>query len=129
MGLQAFWRQRTQAGRLFMAETSKSDRRRHKRRTVVWKGTLEAGAHQFVCWVRNISSSGMMVQVDLPLAPHSRVSVDLDRYGRFDGYIAWSSGVLHGLAFADGPDVICKRFGADAEALGLFTTEPLLTPA
>lgn len=95
------------------------DRRRHRRRVVVWKARLAAGSHQFVCWIRNVSPTGMMIQVDLPLAVHSAVRIETDKYGAFDGFIAWTSEALHGIAFVEPPERIRARFGRDSAKLGL----------
>jgi hypothetical protein len=98
---------------------SHDDRRRLRRRVVVWKARLVAGTHKFSCWVRNLSSGGMMIQLDLPLAIHSPVTIETERFGNFDGFIAWSSESLHGIVFVESAETIRARFGDEGAKFGL----------
>ncbi len=103
-----------------MTDSDPQNRRRHHRRTVVWKAQLAIGSHSLNCWVRNISPFGALLQIDLPLAQQSPVSVTLDKIGALQGFIAWSNGSLHGIAFVEAPEAIVSRFGGEADALGFF---------
>jgi hypothetical protein len=96
------------------------NRRRHNRRTVVWKATIQVGAHKLPCWVRNISPFGALMQIDLPLAQSSSIVMELDKIGPVAGFVAWSNGTLHGIAFMESPDVVAQRFGTEADRLGFF---------
>jgi hypothetical protein len=103
-----------------MTDSDPKNRRRHHRRTVVWKAQLQVGSHSLSCWVRNISPFGALLQIDLPLAQQSPVSVTLEKIGSLAGFIAWSNGSLHGIAFVETPEAIKGRFAGDADALGFF---------
>jgi hypothetical protein len=103
-----------------MTDSDPQNRRRHHRRTVVWKAQLQVGGHSLNCWVRNISPFGALLQIDLPLAQQSPVSITLDKIGSLSGFIAWSNGSLHGIAFVEAPELIKDRFGTEADALGFF---------
>jgi hypothetical protein len=121
---------------MHMAQTT-SERRRHHRRTVIWKAALsiswqdaaQSGSEimvktqpswcEHVCWVRNLSTRGMLLQSEVCLMPQMAVAVTLPNYGRFDAFVAWSCGVLHGIAFVEAPDYILARFGQDAAHFGM----------
>ncbi len=118
------------------AELEAQNRRRHNRRTVVWKATIMVGAHKLPCWVRNISPFGALLQIDLPLAQSSSLTIDLEKIGSVAGFVAWSNGTLHGIAFMEAPETVAQRFGTEADRLGFFRTaeQPVaaikpLTPA
>lgn len=103
-----------------MTDSDPKNRRRHHRRTVVWKAQLQVGSHSLNCWVRNISPYGALLQIDLPLAQQSPVSITLEKVGSLAGFIAWSNGSLHGIAFLETPEAIKDRFATEADALGFF---------
>ncbi len=105
-----------------MTDSDPRNRRRHHRRTVVWKAQLQVGSHSLNCWVRNISPYGALLQIDLPLAQQSPVSITLEKIGSLAGFIAWSNGSLHGIAFVETPEAIMGRFASEADALGFFKT-------
>jgi hypothetical protein len=107
----------------FASEADEQDaknRRRHNRRTVVWKATIQVGAHKLPCWVRNISPFGALLQIDLPLAQSSSVVIEFDKIGAVSGFVAWSNSTLHGIAFMEAPELVAQRFGTEAERLGFF---------
>jgi hypothetical protein len=106
-----------------MTDSDPQNRRRHHRRTVVWKSQLTIGAHTLNCWVRNISPYGALLQIDLPLAQQSPVTIALDKIGSLSGFIAWSNGSMHGIAFVEAPEAIIARFGPEAETLGFFRNQ------
>jgi PilZ domain len=110
-------------------DSDPKNRRRHPRRTVVWKSQLHVGSHKLNCWVRNISPYGALLQIDLPLAQQSPVSITLEKIGSLSGFIAWSDGSMHGIAFIETPEAVLARFGGtEADALGFFKKHDNVTP-
>ncbi len=107
----------------FASEADEQDainRRRHNRRTVVWKASVQIGAHKLPCWVRNISPFGALLQIDLPMAQSSSVVIEFDKIGAVSGFVAWSNSTLHGIAFMEAPELVAQRFGTEADRLGFF---------
>jgi hypothetical protein len=96
------------------------ERRRWPRRTVLWPAQLQVGDSTHKCWVRNISASGAAVQCDAVLAKQMPVTLTLERYGDFAGFIIWTGGKLHGLTFVEAPEKVVQFFGDDAETLGML---------
>jgi hypothetical protein len=112
-----------------LEEQDAKNRRRHNRRTVVWKATIQVGAHKLPCWVRNISPFGALMQIDLPLAQSSSIVMELEKVGPVAGFVAWSNGTLHGIAFMEAPDAVAQRFGSEADRLGFFRkSDPAAPP-
>lgn len=93
--------------------------RRSKRRTVLWRATLHVAGTQHAVWVRDIGAGGAAVQGEIPLAIASAVVLDIDTHGAFHGFVVWSSGKLHGLAFADSAETVISRFASNAISLGM----------
>lgn len=91
-----------------------------RRRTVLLAGAVVYNRQHFPCRVRNISVSGMQVEIDIPLAPGTPVHADLPRYGRFPAVVAWLEGRMMGLVFPEGAAGGLARFGAAAVRLGLI---------
>lgn len=102
-----------------LAQHTEDTRRRCARRTVIWQATIEAGHANHICWVRNISRFGMAIESPTALPVHMPVCVALERYGAFDGFIAWREGPLHGVLFVHHPQGIVACFGPDALTFGL----------
>ncbi|MDO9488923.1 MAG: PilZ domain-containing protein [Sphingomonadaceae bacterium] len=91
-----------------------------RRRTVLLAGAVVYNRQHFPCRVRNISVSGMQVEIDVPLAPGTPVHADLPRYGRFPAVVAWIEGRMMGLVFPEGAAGGLARFGEAAVRLGLI---------
>lgn len=93
--------------------------REERRRTVLLAGAVVYNRQHFPCRVRNVSASGMQVEIDVPLAPGTPVHADLPRYGRFPAVVAWIEGRMMGLVFPEGAAGGLARFGDAAVRLGL----------
>lgn len=103
-----------------------------RRRAVLLAGAVVYNRQHFPCRVRNISVSGMQVEIDVPLAPGTPVHADLPRYGRFPAVVAWIEGRMMGLVFPEGAAGGLARFGDAAVRLGLIdppATEPPIPDA
>jgi hypothetical protein len=67
-----------------------------------------------LCRVRNISATGMAVEMDRPLGVSTWVTVELRSGERLQGTVVWSTEGRAGVAFADPVDV--ERILAEAKA-------------
>jgi diguanylate cyclase (GGDEF)-like protein len=72
---------------------------RPPRHRLLRNGVLEQGEDALPVRLRNISAQGAMVECDRPLAPDSRVSLDLDEGGRLEAEVRWSLRGQVGLRF------------------------------
>lgn len=95
------------------------DKRTGRRRTVMLAGSIVYNRQRFPCRVRNVSASGLKVQIDVPLAPGTPVHAELPRFGRFPAVVAWVDGPMMGLVFPEGAAGGLARFGEAAVRLGL----------
>ena len=94
------------------------------RRAVLWSGQLKFGDHSFDCQIWNISFGGAKVNVGLPFAKGTEVSLTLEGKGTFTGKVMWQSDKNLGIQFDEGEEVMREAFGEDAlVTLGLDTNE------
>ena len=88
-----------------------TDRRRHKRRKVLWTGRLRVAAERIECQVRNISLGGAKVQAPLDLAIGTPVHLESDHHPPLFGRIAWRHGDMFGIAFDRQAETITELLG------------------
>ena len=101
-----------------------ADKRRFRRRPVLWKGHVEVASHRLSCRLRDIAPGGMLAELDLPLAAGAELKVTLPQAHRpLPATVAWSRGTLHGLSFDEPEALVVAAFGNRAEALGLEMAE------
>jgi PilZ domain len=94
--------------------------RNASRRAVLWAGHVEFGEYNFTCQIWNISLGGAKLNIGVPLALGTKVTLVLDKYGRFIGEIVWQEGKNIGIKFDSDPETIRKTLGEDAiHILGL----------
>jgi hypothetical protein len=90
------------------------------RRAVLWSGQLKFGDHSFDCQIWNISFGGAKVNVGLPFAEGTEVTLTLEGKGQFTGKVMWQSDKNLGIKFDSGDDEMRKAFGKEAiVSLGL----------
>ena len=105
--------------------TKSDDKRRNKRRAVLWSGDLQYGEHEFRCHIWDVSLGGTKVKVGVPLAIGTPVQISLGRFGKFKGNVAWQKDDTLGLQFNEAPELIRSIFGDSIIKLGLDgTTAP-----
>lgn len=100
-------------------EDQAPDRRDVRRRSVLLAGAIVHNRRQFPCRIRNVSTTGLQVQIDSPLPPGTPVHAEIARYGRFPAVVAWVDGQMMGLVFPEGAAGGLARLGEAAIALGL----------
>jgi len=52
-------------------------------------------------FVINMSEAGMMLETALEVAPHDRVTIDFDSFGRFEGTVVWARQGRVGISLGD----------------------------
>lgn len=94
--------------------------RDNPRRAVLWSGQLKFGDHSFDCQIWNISFGGAKVNVGLPFAAGTEVTLTLENKGKFTGKVMWQGDKNLGIKFNDGEEELREAFGHDAiVSLGL----------
>jgi diguanylate cyclase (GGDEF)-like protein len=73
---------------------------RPPRHRLIRTGRLDIGGESLPVRLRNISQGGAMIECDRPLAPETRVSLDLQEAGRLEAEIRWSARGQAGMRFA-----------------------------
>jgi len=100
------------------------ENRDNPRRAVLWSGQLKFGDHSFDCQIWNISFGGAKVNVGLPFAEGTKVTLTLENKGQFTGKVMWQSDKNLGIQFDGGEEVLRKAFDEDAlVSLGLDKNE------
>lgn len=69
-------------------------------------GALVVAGRRELCLIRNISAGGMMIRPYSPLAPGTRVSVELKHGETVSGVAQWSENGLVGVTFDEAIDVL-----------------------
>lgn len=64
-----------------------NDKRRYPRHEIPLSGTIHYRGETMPCFIRNISASGALLQVDANLRPGHYVSVDVPEIGKFGGRV------------------------------------------
>ncbi len=101
-----------------------AEKRRFRRRPVLWKGHVDVASHRLSCRLRDIAPGGMLAELDLPLAAGAELKITLPQAHRpLPATVAWSRGTLHGLSFNEPQALVAAAFGNRAEMLGLERAE------
>ncbi len=91
--------------------TEMTEQRDHVRRRILWRAKLQCGAHEFDCWIYDLSLGGAKIRFDLPLTPDCAVVLNIPDIGAISGKVTWSVAGQMGIDFILGPDRIGKLFG------------------
>lgn len=94
---------------------AEKERRKYKRRHVLWQAKLQCGRYEFDCWVYNMSLEGANIRFDLPIAEDCGVVLSIKDVGVISGRVVWSMSGLMGLKFISSEDKIRKLLGDDAD--------------
>ena len=97
---------------------AEKERRKYKRRHVLWQAKLQCGRHEFDCWVYNMSLGGAEIRFDLPISPDYGVVLVIKDVGAISGRIAWSGSGLMGIDFITSEEKIRQLMGDDADHFG-----------
>lgn len=100
------------------------DNRDNPRRAVLWTGQLTIGDHSFDCQIWNISFGGAKVNIGLPFAKGTEVTLSLENKGKFTGTVMWQTKENIGIKFNEGEEDLRESFGEEAIiSLGLDQSE------
>ena len=95
------------------------NRRRLRRRSILWPARLHVGRHVFPCQIWNLSLGGARLRVDLPLKEGANVVLDMPGRGRIPAIVAWTGNAQIGLAFDMPPERVRRLFEDLLGTLGL----------
>ena len=89
-----------------------AERRRHKRKPVVWQGKIEThDARAVTCAVLNLSLGGAKLAVEGVFVAGDRVKLSINRIGALEVEIVWHDDGYLGVRFCDAPAQIAAIFG------------------
>jgi hypothetical protein len=86
-------------------EDEAEEARTSKRHPLIWSGVVYQDYEAEPVRLRNISTSGALVQSSHPLEEGSTVFLELNGAGRHEATVRWTRGGQSGLAFAQGFDI------------------------
>ncbi len=89
-------------------ESVESNRRRFKRATTLFSGSVLCGDRSIDVVVLDVSVNGAKVRLDETLGPENNVKLRIDRLGEFRAEVVWRKDMRIGLKFLDPPDEIAR---------------------
>ncbi len=66
-----------------------AERRKYRRKGILWHARLQTLAGDFDCRVVNLSPRGASIEVDHPLEHKEVVTLIMEPLGEFTGFVAW----------------------------------------
>jgi hypothetical protein len=92
--------------------TNPADRRRHKRKPVLWSARIEGRGAPSECIILDLSLGGAKIRASGPQVPtHQHVTLVIDRFGAIRAEVAWSRMGHMGLRFTDSPEHVAHIVG------------------
>jgi hypothetical protein len=99
-------------GNLSVSEQASAERRQFRRKAVLWAATIETAAlGAFDCITFDLSLGGARLRCAQAIGLLERVTLVIDRYGRFPAEVIWTTPNEIGLQFCEPPEVIATRLG------------------
>jgi PilZ domain len=93
-------------------EARYAERRRHKRKPVLWSARVESYAGPADCIILDLSLGGAKIKTSAtPVPAHQKVTLVIDRFGALRAEVVWSRMGHMGLRFTDSPDHIAHVVG------------------
>jgi hypothetical protein len=86
-------------------------RRRHQRKPVLWRATLELPTGGLDCVAFDLSLGGAKLRLDAPVRVRQRGRLVIERYGAIAVEVAWQRPGLVGLRFLDPPWRVARLIG------------------
>ncbi len=88
------------------------ERRRHKRRPVVWRGRLEiANDRAVACAILNLSLGGAKLSASATVAIGDCVKLTIDRFGTLEARVVWHEDGHLGVQFLAEEAAVAAMFG------------------
>jgi len=91
--------------------TAAAERRRARRKPVMWAARLETEDGAVACAAFDISLSGARLRLDAPVALHRPVLLVFDRFGGLRAEPIWRRGKILGLRFGEAPETVRQMLG------------------
>jgi hypothetical protein len=92
-------------------EASWEDRRKHKRKPVLWGARIATSDGDFDCIALNLSRGGAKLRMAEPLEVGQTATLVIDRFGALAAEVVWRRADLIGLRFTDAPAEIARVLG------------------
>jgi hypothetical protein len=90
-----------------------AERRRHKRKTVLWSARVESRQGPSDCVILDLSLGGAKIRASgTPVPARQIVTLVIDRFGALRAEVVWSRMGHMGLRFTDAPDHIAHVVGS-----------------
>ena len=86
-------------------------RRRHRRKPVLWRATLELPAGSVDCIAFDLSLGGARLRIDAPVPMRQRGRLIIERYGAIEVEVAWQRPGEAGVRFLDPPWRVARLIG------------------
>ena len=83
-------------------------RRRFKRATTLFSGTIICGDRSVEAVVLDVSVNGAKVRLEETLGEDNNVKLKIDRLGEFRAVVVWRKDMRIGLKFLEPPDEIAR---------------------
>ncbi len=87
------------------------ERRRYRRKPVLWSGRIETPRRVVPCMVVEVSLAGAKLRLLEPVDDLDLVTLVLEQFGKFASKVAWRTGIELGLRFLLSRTEIEGRFG------------------
>ena len=78
-----------------------TDRRRHRRKPVLWAAEIDTATQRYDCVVLDVSAQGAKIRSSAPLMTQQVVAIIIERFGRLRGEVVWVGNNLAGIRFTD----------------------------
>ncbi|HUZ74791.1 MAG TPA: PilZ domain-containing protein [Stellaceae bacterium] len=95
-----------------VADAALAERRRHKRKPVLWAARVETRDGPCECIILDLSLGGAKLRGNTAVAAKQVVTLVIDRFGALRAEVVWSRLNYLGLRFVDTPDQIAHILGA-----------------
>jgi hypothetical protein len=93
-------------------EPTADERRRHKRKPVLWKAVLDTGSGPAECAILDLSLGGAKLRVAATGTQRQRVTLVIDRFGPLEAEVIWSRSGRMGVRFTAAPEIVAGTIGA-----------------
>jgi hypothetical protein len=101
----------TQALHDDQSDAAASERRRHKRKPVLWAARVETRAGAADCIILDLSLGGAKLRGVAPVIAKQEVMLVIDRFGAIRAEVVWARSGHMGLRFTDKPEQIAHILG------------------
>jgi hypothetical protein len=93
------------------SEDNWDEKRRHKRKPVIFKGRLETDNGLDECIILDLSLGGAKLRTALQARAREPVTLVIERFGRLNAEVAWCRSGQIGLRFVDRPEHVQRTIG------------------